>query len=332
MKNSIIKDKPLFIAEISANHNGSIKNAKKLIKDAKKNGADFVKLQTYTPDTMTLKSNKKDFEDDGGWIEDEDDFEQLMRDMDKEAEQMMDVLGLGMDDSNDFQQGTFFSDGGRSSSSSSLDMRSDAMSFGGLELDHSSSNPANNSANGNTNFGFNNQSFSLPTIGHGHGHGAFPPSPQIQRSPLFEPSVPAQVPPSFSMPQQPLPSSPGLDYAQAARKTSASTSRPKVQAPSQSYAGAIRLSNSKTKTGGPSSGTPLRAPKGVKHVPFVVVVVGVEADLDLEGLVGLDDGDNVVFPVRVAVEVGVDRGAVDGGPAPAHNGILELDSVVPLAA
>ena len=61
MKNSIIKDKPLFIAEISANHNGSNKNAKKLIKDAKKNGADFVKLQTYTPDTMTLKSNKKDF-------------------------------------------------------------------------------------------------------------------------------------------------------------------------------------------------------------------------------------------------------------------------------
>ena len=34
---------------------------KKLIRDAKNNGADFVKLQTYTPNTMTLNSNKKDF-------------------------------------------------------------------------------------------------------------------------------------------------------------------------------------------------------------------------------------------------------------------------------
>ena len=56
----IIK-KPFFIAEISANHNGSIIKAKKLIKLAKKNGADAVKLQTYTPDTMTPKSNKDHF-------------------------------------------------------------------------------------------------------------------------------------------------------------------------------------------------------------------------------------------------------------------------------
>ena len=45
---------PFFIAELSANHNGSLKNAKKLIDHAKKYGADAVKLQTYTPDTMTL--------------------------------------------------------------------------------------------------------------------------------------------------------------------------------------------------------------------------------------------------------------------------------------
>ena len=51
--------KPYFIAEISANHNGSIYKAKKLIMLAKKNGADAVKLQTYTPDTMTPKSKKK---------------------------------------------------------------------------------------------------------------------------------------------------------------------------------------------------------------------------------------------------------------------------------
>lgn len=53
--------KPFFIAEISANHNGSIKNAKKLILQAKKYGADAVKIQSYTADTITLKSNNKYF-------------------------------------------------------------------------------------------------------------------------------------------------------------------------------------------------------------------------------------------------------------------------------
>ena len=52
---------PYFIAEISANHCGKISIAKKLIKCAKLNGADAVKLQTFTADTMTLKSNKKYF-------------------------------------------------------------------------------------------------------------------------------------------------------------------------------------------------------------------------------------------------------------------------------
>ena len=52
---------PYFVAEISANHCGELKTAKKLIKTAKINGADAVKLQTYTPDTMTIKSNKKYF-------------------------------------------------------------------------------------------------------------------------------------------------------------------------------------------------------------------------------------------------------------------------------
>ena len=49
------------IAEISANHNGSIVRAKKTIKAAKESGADAVKLQTYTPDTITINSDKKDF-------------------------------------------------------------------------------------------------------------------------------------------------------------------------------------------------------------------------------------------------------------------------------
>jgi len=56
-----LKKIPFFVAEISANHNGSLIHAKKLIKTAKKYGADAVKFQTYTPETMTIKSNKKDF-------------------------------------------------------------------------------------------------------------------------------------------------------------------------------------------------------------------------------------------------------------------------------
>jgi len=63
MKKIRFKDlkRPFLIAEISANHNGSIKNAKKLIMTAKKNGADAVKLQTYEPSSMTIKSNRKEF-------------------------------------------------------------------------------------------------------------------------------------------------------------------------------------------------------------------------------------------------------------------------------
>ena len=56
-----MKNKVFFIAEISANHCGNFKLAKKLIKCAYVNGADAVKLQTYTADTMTIKSDKKYF-------------------------------------------------------------------------------------------------------------------------------------------------------------------------------------------------------------------------------------------------------------------------------
>ena len=56
-----IKKYPFFIGEISANHCGNFNLAKKLIKCAKDNGADSVKLQTYTPETMTVNSNKKYF-------------------------------------------------------------------------------------------------------------------------------------------------------------------------------------------------------------------------------------------------------------------------------
>ena len=56
-----MKNKIFFIAEISANHCGDFNLAKKLIKCAYVNGADAVKLQTYTADTMTVKSNKNYF-------------------------------------------------------------------------------------------------------------------------------------------------------------------------------------------------------------------------------------------------------------------------------
>ena len=52
---------PFFIAEISANHCGNLNLAKKLIKCAKVNGANAVKLQTFTPDSMTIKSHNKYF-------------------------------------------------------------------------------------------------------------------------------------------------------------------------------------------------------------------------------------------------------------------------------
>ena len=60
--------KPYIIAELSANHGGDILRAKKTIKAAKEAGANAVKLQTYTADTMTLNSNKKEFQiNEGLW-------------------------------------------------------------------------------------------------------------------------------------------------------------------------------------------------------------------------------------------------------------------------
>ena len=59
---------PYIIAEMSANHNGSIENAFKIIKEAKHAGADAVKIQTYKPDTITIESDLPDFQiKDGLW-------------------------------------------------------------------------------------------------------------------------------------------------------------------------------------------------------------------------------------------------------------------------
>ena len=56
-----IKNGVFIIAELSANHNGDIQIAIDTVKAAKKAGADAIKLQTYTPDTMTLNVKRDEF-------------------------------------------------------------------------------------------------------------------------------------------------------------------------------------------------------------------------------------------------------------------------------
>ncbi|WP_426668531.1 pseudaminic acid synthase [Mucilaginibacter sp. McL0603] len=71
------KSPVLIIAELSANHNGSLKNALETIKAAKRAGADCIKLQTYTADTITIDSKKDDFKLKQGTIWDNKYFYEL---------------------------------------------------------------------------------------------------------------------------------------------------------------------------------------------------------------------------------------------------------------
>ena len=57
---------PYIIAEMSANHNGNIDNAYRIIDIAKTCGADAIKLQTYRPDTITMDMNTPEFMIEGG--------------------------------------------------------------------------------------------------------------------------------------------------------------------------------------------------------------------------------------------------------------------------
>jgi N-acetylneuraminate synthase len=57
---------PYIVAEMSANHNGNINNAYKIIDMAKASGADAVKLQTYHPDKITMDMNTPEFMIEGG--------------------------------------------------------------------------------------------------------------------------------------------------------------------------------------------------------------------------------------------------------------------------
>lgn len=63
------ENQPCFIiAELSANHNGNLQVAIDTIRAAKKTGADAIKLQTYTPDTLTIDCDNKHFKIEGGTL------------------------------------------------------------------------------------------------------------------------------------------------------------------------------------------------------------------------------------------------------------------------
>ena len=68
---NLVTDGVYIIAELSANHGGKIEIAKETIKAAKEIGANAIKLQTYTADTITLDSDNEDFIIKGGTLWDD---------------------------------------------------------------------------------------------------------------------------------------------------------------------------------------------------------------------------------------------------------------------
>ena len=79
--NRILNDKSkcFIIAELSANHNGSIDIALETVRAAKRAGADCIKIQTYTADTLTIDSKKDDFIINSGSIWDGKNYYELYK-------------------------------------------------------------------------------------------------------------------------------------------------------------------------------------------------------------------------------------------------------------
>ena len=73
------RNKVFIVAELSANHNGKLEIAIDTVKAAARAGADAIKLQTYTADTMTINSKKSDFIINNGSIWDGDKFYDLYK-------------------------------------------------------------------------------------------------------------------------------------------------------------------------------------------------------------------------------------------------------------
>ena len=61
-----IKNGVYTIAEMSANHAGKLENALEIVREAKKAGADCLKIQTYTADTLTINCDEPPFKIKGG--------------------------------------------------------------------------------------------------------------------------------------------------------------------------------------------------------------------------------------------------------------------------
>jgi pseudaminic acid synthase len=72
-------NRTFIIAELSANHNGSLKTAIETIRAAKRAGADAIKLQTYTADSLTINCDKDDFIIKNGSIWDGKNFYELYK-------------------------------------------------------------------------------------------------------------------------------------------------------------------------------------------------------------------------------------------------------------
>lgn len=65
--NSAIQNHQIYvIAEMSANHAGKLENALEIVRGAKRAGADCLKIQTYTADTLTLNCDNEHFRVKGG--------------------------------------------------------------------------------------------------------------------------------------------------------------------------------------------------------------------------------------------------------------------------